>query len=122
VVEAALRDKALPADFRFPMMDARLALARLCVLDGRHEEAGRWFAEARTDLDAQGAWPLRAIVDVDEALMHQRAGRPDAARPLLGAAVDQFTRLGMTGWLRRATAAKPRSDRDRRGPRQGWHH
>jgi tetratricopeptide (TPR) repeat protein len=122
VVEAALRDKALPADFRFPMMDARLALARLCALDGRHEEAGRWFAEARTVLDAQGARPLRAIVDFDEALMHQWAGRPDAARPLLEAAVDQFTRLGMTGWLRRATAAKPRSDRDRRGPSQGWHH
>ena len=77
VIEAALRDNALPADFRFPMKDARLALARLCALDGRHEEAGRWFAEARVTLDAQGARPLRAIVDFDEALMHQRAGRPD---------------------------------------------
>jgi len=104
VIEAALRDKALPADFRFPMMDARLALARLCALDGRHEEAGRWFAEARGTLDAQGARPLRAIVDFDEALMHRRAGRPDAARPLLEAAADQFTRLRMTGWLRRAEA------------------
>jgi hypothetical protein len=37
--------------------------------------------------------------------MHRRAGRPDAARPLLEAAVDQFARLGMTGWLRRAEAA-----------------
>ena len=104
-IETALRDKALPADFRFPMMDARLALARLCALDGRHEEASRWFAEARMVLDAQGARPLRAIVDFDEALMHWRAGGPDAARPLLGAAVDQFARLGMTGWLRRARAA-----------------
>jgi DNA-binding SARP family transcriptional activator len=105
VIEAALRDKALPPDFRFPMMDARLALARLCALDGRHGEAGRWFAEARAVLDAQGARPLRAIVDFDEALMHRRAGRPGAARPLLEAAVDRFTRLGMTGWLRRAEAA-----------------
>jgi DNA-binding SARP family transcriptional activator/tetratricopeptide (TPR) repeat protein len=105
VIEAALRDKALPPDFRFPMMDARLALARLCALDGRHEEASRWFGEARVTLDAQGARPLRAIVDFDEALMHQRAGRPDAARPLQLAAVDQFTRLGMTGWFRRASAA-----------------
>ena len=56
-------------------------------------------------LDVQGARPLRAIVDFDEALMHQRAGRPDAARPLLEAAVDQFARLGMTGWLRRVEAA-----------------
>ena len=105
VIEAALRDKALPADFRFPMMDARLALARLCAVDGRHEEASQWFAEARVTLDGQGARPLRAIVDFDEALMRRRAGRPDAARPLLDTAVDQFARLGMTGWLRRAKAA-----------------
>jgi DNA-binding SARP family transcriptional activator len=105
VIEAALRDKALPPDFRFPMMDARLALARLCALDGRHGEASRWFADARVTLDAQGARPLRAIVDFDEALMHQRAGRPDQARPLLEAAAEQFVRLGMTGWLRRAEAA-----------------
>jgi DNA-binding SARP family transcriptional activator len=104
VIEAALRDKALPADFRWPMVDARLSLARLCALDGRHGEASRWFAEARVTLDAQGARPLRAIVDFDEALMHRRAGRPDAARPLLDAATDQFARLGMTGWLRRAGA------------------
>ena len=105
VIEAALRDNVLPPDFRFPMKDARLALARLCALDGRHEEAGRWFAEARVTLDAQGARPLRAIVDFDEALMHQRAGRPDQARPLLEAAVAQYARLGMTGWLRRVEAA-----------------
>ena len=104
VIEAALRDKVLPGDFRFPMMDTRLALARLCALDGRHDEASQWFAKARTVLDAQGARPLRAVVDFDEALMHRRAGRREAARPLLNAAVDQFTRLGMTGWLRRAGA------------------
>ena len=105
VIEAALRDNALPPDFRFPMKDARLALARLCALDGRSDEASHWFAEARVTLDAQSARPLRAIVDFDEALMHRRAGRPDAARPLLEAAVDQFARLGMTGWLRRVEAA-----------------
>jgi DNA-binding SARP family transcriptional activator len=105
VIEVALRDKALPPDFRFPMMDARLALGRLCALDGRHGDASRWFAEARVTLDGQGARPLRAIVDFDEALMHHRAGQPDAARPLLEAAVAQFTRLGMTGWVRRVEAA-----------------
>jgi DNA-binding SARP family transcriptional activator len=104
VIEAALRDKALAADFRFPMVDARLALARLCAVDGRHDQARRWFAKARTVLDAQGARPLRAIVDYDEALMHRRAGHPDAARPLLDAAAGQFARLGMAGWLRRASA------------------
>ena len=74
VVERALRDKALPADFRFPMTDARLALARLCALDGRTGDARRWFDAAREVLDDQGARPLRAVVDHDEALMHLRAG------------------------------------------------
>jgi DNA-binding SARP family transcriptional activator len=111
VIEAALRDKALPADFRWPMADARLSLARLCALDGRDQEAEHWFAQARMILDAQGARPLRAIVDFDEALLHRRAGRRDAARPLLDAAVGEFARLGMTGWLRRAAAAQQLSGR-----------
>ena len=105
VVESALRDKALPADFRFPMTDARLALARLCVLDGRTDEARRWFDSARAVLDAQNARPLRAVVDHDEALMHLRAGDGAAAMPYIAAARAAFDRLGMTGWIRRLDTA-----------------
>lgn len=105
VVESALRDKALPADFRFPMTDARLALARLCALDARHDEAHRWFDEAREVLDHQGARPLRAVVDHDEAVMHLRVGSRGAASPLVEAAGAAFERLGMTGWARRLEAA-----------------
>jgi len=101
-VEAALRGKALPADFRFPMMDLRLSLARLCALDGRPDEADHWFAQARLVLDEQGARPLRAVADFDQALMYVRAGRPGQARPALDAAATQFRRIGMTGWLRQA--------------------
>jgi DNA-binding SARP family transcriptional activator len=101
-VEAALRLKALPADFRFPMMDLRLSLARLCAVDGRLEEASHWFGQARSVLEEQGARPLRAIADFDEALMHARRGHHTSARPLLEAANAQFQRIGMTGWLRRA--------------------
>jgi DNA-binding SARP family transcriptional activator len=101
-VETALRLKALPADFRFPMMDIRLSLARLCALDARLEEATHWFDQARTVLEEQGARPLRAIVDFDQALMHARAGGRTQARPPLDAAMTQFQRIGMTGWLRRA--------------------
>ena len=101
-VETALRTKALPADFRFPMMDLRLSLARLCALDGRLDEADHWFAQARLVLDEQGARPLRAIADFDQALMRTRAGHPGQARPSLDAAAAQFRRIGMTGWLRRA--------------------
>jgi hypothetical protein len=101
-VEAALRLRALPADFRFPMMDLRLSLARLCAVDGRLEEASHWFGQAQPVLEEQGARPLRAIADFDQALMHARYGRPASARPLLEVAAGQFQRIGMTGWLRRA--------------------
>lgn len=72
VVESALREKALPSDFRFPMTDARQALARLCALDGRPGEAARWFDRARTVLTEQGSLPMLAIVDRDEERMRRR--------------------------------------------------
>jgi DNA-binding SARP family transcriptional activator len=105
VVERALRDKALPADFRFPMTDARLALARLCALDRRTIEAVQWFDSARSVLDAQGARPLRAVVDHDQAVMHLRDGDPTAAAPWVAAAHAEFGRLKMTGWARRLSRA-----------------
>ena len=107
VIERNLREKVIEPDFRYPMMDGRLALARLCALQRRYDEAVEWFAKARTVLDEQGARPLRAIVDYDEALMYARrgaAGDPERARPLLDAALRQFRTLGMPGWIRRAEA------------------
>jgi len=105
VVERALLEKIVAPDFRAPMVDARLALARLCALTGRYEEARRWFAEARPVLSEQGARPLLAVTDHDEALMHVRRGEADdleRARPLLDSARRQFEAIGMTGWIRRA--------------------
>jgi tetratricopeptide (TPR) repeat protein len=107
VIERNLREKVIVPDFRYPMMDGRLALARLCALQRRWEEAVEWFAKARTLLDEQGARPLRAIVDYDEALMYARRDAPgdrERARPLLDAALAQFRSLGMPGWIRRAEA------------------
>ena len=107
VIERNLREKVIEPDFRYPMMDGRLALARLCALQQRYDEAAEWFAKARAVLDEQGARPLRAIVDYDEALMYARRGAPgdaERARPLLDAALRQFRSLGMPGWIRRAEA------------------
>jgi hypothetical protein len=87
------------------MVDCRLALARLCALQGRHSEAVFWLAEARRVLDEQGARPLLAIADYDEALTYARRaglGDPERARPLLDSARRQFEAMGMTGWIRRA--------------------
>ena len=86
VIETALREKVLPTDFRFPMTDTRLALARLCALEGRHSEARQWFDAARKTLDEQAARPLRAVVDHDEALMFLRIGDRSSAGPLIDTA------------------------------------
>jgi class 3 adenylate cyclase/tetratricopeptide (TPR) repeat protein len=105
VVERGLRDKLLGPDFRCPMLDGRSALARLCVLKGRHDEARSWFGHARRVLAEQGARPLLAIADYDEALMYVRRAHPgdfERARPLLDAAGLQFEEIGMTGWIRQA--------------------
>ncbi|MEX2245332.1 MAG: AAA family ATPase [Dehalococcoidia bacterium] len=105
VIERNLREKVIAPDFRYPMFDGRRAMALLCALSGRFDEARDWFAKARTVLEEQGARPLRAIVDYDEGLMYvRRNGDGDAAlaRPLLEAALGQFREIGMTGWVRRA--------------------
>jgi len=47
VLERNLRHKTLAPDFRFPHTDARLALAQLCALTGRFDEAREWFEKAR---------------------------------------------------------------------------
>ena len=102
-IERNLRDKVIEPDFRYPMVDSRLALAQLCALQRRYDEAVEWFAKARVVLDEQGARPLRAIVDYDEALTYVRRGKPgDAKRaaPLLEAALAQFRDIGMPGWIR----------------------
>ena len=104
-IEQCLREKVLAPDFRWPMLDARHSLACLCALRGSYEEAGEWFAAARTVLEEQASRPLRAITDYDEALMYARrgaAGDRERAQPLLDAALTQFGTLGMPGWIRRA--------------------
>jgi hypothetical protein len=105
LIERALREKVIAPDFRGIMVDGRLALARLCALTGRQDEAISWFAKAREVLTEQGALPLLAIVDYDEALMYSRGNEPgdaEAAQTLLQPARAQFEAIGMNGWLRRA--------------------
>jgi tetratricopeptide (TPR) repeat protein len=105
-IVANLRDKVIASDFRYTSFDGRLSLGRLSALQERFDEASRWFDEARRVLDEQGARPLRAITDYDEALMYARRDAPgdkELARPLLDAAVRGFEDIGMPGWLRRAS-------------------
>jgi tetratricopeptide (TPR) repeat protein len=116
ILKRNIREKIVAPDFRYPMEDGRLSLARLCALQGRLDEARHWFAEARAVLDEQGARPLRAVCDYDEALAlvrNEGRGMRDEAFPaacraeveqLLHAALAQFHEIGMTGWIRRAEA------------------
>ncbi|HXX49252.1 MAG TPA: AAA family ATPase, partial [Myxococcota bacterium] len=76
LLERNLREKCLVSDFRSANTDTRLALALVTALQGRFDEAGEWFARARPILDDQGARPLSAIADFDEARMHARRGAP----------------------------------------------
>lgn len=104
-IEKSLREMVVAPDHRFILQDGRLALARLCALTRRYEEASRWFAQARTVLEEDGQRPLRAVVDYDEALMYTRRaedGDNERAIPLLDAAMQQFNDIGMTGWMRKA--------------------
>jgi hypothetical protein len=105
VIERNLRQKVVAFDFRYPMQDGRLSLARLCSLRGHYDEAAYWFAPSRVVLEQQGARPLRAIADFDQAIMYLRRnedGDRHRAAPLLSAAIVNFRALGITGWLRRA--------------------
>jgi hypothetical protein len=80
----------------------------LCAVQNRYDEAIDWFAKARQVLDDQGARPLRALTDYDEAVMYIRrasSGDLDRAKPLLDSARDQFRAIGMNGWLLRADEA-----------------
>ena len=113
VLERNLRAKTLAPDFRCTNTDARLTLARLCALTGRFDEAREWFEKARRVLEEQGARPLRAITDFDEAWMEVRRGRAgdrERALALLDAAHGLFESIGMPGWVRRADALRRQLD------------
>ena len=112
VIERNIREKVVTPDFRYPMQDGRLSLARLCALQGRYGEAADWFAKARAVLEEQGARPLRAIADLDEAVMHLRRnedGDREQARPLLNAATTQFSHA----WYDRLAAPSRELGRNR---------
>jgi hypothetical protein len=74
-------------------------------LQARFDEALTWLSRARVVLAEQGAQPLLAIADYDEALLFLRRGAPGdraRAKPLLERSLARFRELGMVGWERRA--------------------
>jgi class 3 adenylate cyclase len=104
-IERSTLEKVMGPDFRFCGNDGRLALARLCALSRRYDEAVSWFAQARAVCSEQGARPRLAVCDHDEARMYARradVGDAERARSLLDSACAQYEGMGMTGRLRSA--------------------
>jgi hypothetical protein len=104
-IERCLLEKVIEPDFRFPMQDGRLSMARLCALRRERDQATQWFERARRVLADQGTRPLLAITDLNEAEMHLRLGTSPNEEPvasLLARANDVFKKLGMPGWSRYA--------------------
>jgi hypothetical protein len=109
IIEANLQEKVIAGDFRWPTVDGRLAMAHLSAVQGRIDDASEWFAKARAVLEEQGARPLRAICDHDEALALVRHSRKTGGAlererllGLLAVGLAQFEEIGMTGWIERA--------------------
>ncbi len=109
IIQANLHEKVIAGDFRWPTVDSRLAMAHLSAVQGRIDDASEWFAKARVVLEEQGARPLRATCDYDEALALVRHSRKTGALldrervlGLLAAGLAQFEEIGMTGWIERA--------------------
>lgn len=77
-----------------------LSVARLATVLDRSEDAAAAFGRARERLERHGQWPMRAIVDFDEALARSGGGQPGSAELLL-AAETRFEELGMSVWSER---------------------
>jgi DNA-binding CsgD family transcriptional regulator len=89
----------------YPQTSIALTVARMAALLGRQSDAGAAFARARQTLELSGPRPLRAVADMDEALMLLRAGDPAGYGrivALLDAATVAFDGLGMTPWSAKA--------------------
>ena len=83
VIEQNLRAKTLIPDFRTMHVDSRLALARLCALQHRYDEALHWFDTARAVLDSKV--PNRCArlpISMQHGCMHGAARPATASAPV----------------------------------------
>jgi DNA-binding CsgD family transcriptional regulator len=81
-------------------------LGRLAALQGRPAAARTHFAKARGDLDRAGQFCLRALVDLDDAVVAGNSGDEPSWRVLLQRAREQFVALGMRSWQEHVDRAR----------------
>jgi class 3 adenylate cyclase len=104
IVERNLRAKVVEPDMRYAEVDGRWALAMLCALDGRIDEARECFDKARSVLTEQGSKTLLIAVDYEEALMNVRLGgekNMTRARVLLERARSRCAHPALSAWRER---------------------
>ncbi len=102
-----VREKWLEPDVCYPGTDSRWNYALLCALDGRTDDARRWFAEARRVLTEQESEPVIVAVDHDAALMELRLGADgdrEQFATCIAAARSRCTHPAMGAWLPRLDA------------------
>jgi tetratricopeptide (TPR) repeat protein len=105
VLQRNIMEKVIGPDFRYIHYDGRMSMAWLSALQEHWDESIVWFAKARVVLEEEGARPLRARVDFEEARMYMRRGAPgdrERAIRLIEVATERFRALGMDGWIPRA--------------------
>lgn len=93
----------------YPQTSIALTIARMAALSGQSELARMSFAEARGELAMSRQRPLRAKVDLDEAIFLQRTGidaEQAGIEGLAESAYQAFTQLGMTEWAERAATLR----------------
>jgi class 3 adenylate cyclase len=103
-LERNVREKWLEPDLCYPGVDSRWSYALLCALDGRADDARRWFAESRRVLLEQESEPLIVAVDYDAALMELRLGPngdPQRFAKCIAAARARCTHPAMAAWVPR---------------------
>ncbi len=106
VLERNVREKWLEPDLDYPEVDARWSYALLCALDGRPDDARRWFAEARRVLAERESEPLIVGVDADAAEVELRLGAAgigdaDQFAACIDAARQRCTHPAMSAWIPR---------------------
>ena len=102
LIERNLLIKVVEPDLRYPEVIPQLALARLCALDGRVDEARAWVGKAREVVISQATPPLGVQISHFEAELELRLGAdgdPVRFRNAVQAARAACEHPAMAPWL-----------------------
>jgi hypothetical protein len=111
-LETNLRTKVIEPDIRYPEALPRLAMARLCALDDRIDEAREWATGCRRVIEEQDTPPLVLQLEHFEAELELRLGDdgdPERFRSALSRGRAACGHEAMAPWLDRLLALESRA-------------